>query len=275
MKLEMLFDNPEGKIFIIEGLPGIGKSTLLNNKYKSLNSLYHCECYREETTQPLDLFRQAVLLKSVLNSKIESFLQRHPYCKSSFESWLNRNSYSIGDYVFVAYTQIDCNNEPVKEFAATLKRYDLGDGRSSLEQYTYYHKMVWKNFIEKIYDPQKVYLSEGALFHNQLFDLIGFYKLSDLQLCEYYNELLAEIKDVDIRIIFIGANDTELLLHQTFQIRPNWYSQLENWLMYAPWAKEEKLQGEIGMISLYNRIQNAHLMLQKELGLDVKHLSRC
>lgn len=274
MRSNISFDDPLGKVIIIEGLPGIGKTTLLHEQYQLLRPQYPCRCYREETSQPLDLFRQAVLPKSLLNSQVELFLQKKPDCRTQLEQWLHHNSYMMGEYAIVAYTQGDVYNTPLYQFVSILKYYDLGDGKSSFEEYAYYHKLVWRNFAKKIYDPQKVYLSEGSLFHNQLFDLVGFYGLSDMQLCMYYKELLAEAEGINIRLVFIHANDPKSLLEQTCRLRVGWYTQLEQWLMYAPWAKERRLHGINGMLSLYNQIQRTHLMLQKELGLQVETLIR-
>lgn len=274
MKSKISFNDPLGKVIIIEGLPGIGKSTLLHDQYKLLHLSHRCACYQEETTQPLDLFRQAVLPKNCLADEVEKFISQHPNCRPALEQWLHHNAYTIGGYFIVAYTQVEGVSIPVRQFATQLKCYDVGDGRCSFEEYACYHKMVWRYFAENIYDPQTVYLSEGSLFHNQLFDLIGFYKLSDSQLCTYYKALLSQSEGIDIRLVFIRADNTASLLRQTCQKRPGWYNQLEQWLAYAPWAKENVLRGELGMQSLYNEIQRVHLLLQKELGLQVETITR-
>lgn len=274
MKSKISFDAPRGKVVIIEGLPGVGKSTLLHDLYKSLHQSYPCECYREETSQPLDLFRQAMLPTTCLSDKVEQFLKQCPKCRSSLEQWISLNSYVVGNYSIVAYTQINAVSTPIKQFATELKCYDVGEGRCPFEEYASYHKIVWRNFAKNIYSKQNMYLAEGALFHNQLFDLIGFYQLSDSQLCEYYKSLLSEVDGIDIKLVFIQAKDTTSLLHQTCQTRTEWFAKLEQWLAYAPWAKDRAIQGESGMLALYDQIQSTHLLLQNKLGLQVETFAR-
>jgi len=270
MKSKISYDNLIGKVVIFEGLPGAGKSTLLHDRCKSLSPSYPCECYREETLQPLDLFRQAVLSRGDLNHELVVFSRQHPECRSSLEEWLFRNSYKLDNLHIVAYTQTSNESNVIRKFAASLRRYDIGDGRSSLSDYAYYHKLVWTHFFENIYDPQTIYLSEGSLFHNQLFDLVGFYQLSNDNLCRYYEELLSEVNRHDIIIEFVGVDGIASLIEKTNYDRPGWCNQLNNWLHHSPWAQDRCMHGESGIVALYNKIQSTHILLQRALDLTVQ-----
>lgn len=258
-----------GRVIITEGLPGSGKSTLLHDLAKDLSRDFDCECFREETSQPLDLFRQAVVPSEVFDSAIGEFKRTAQTETTSLLRWIEKNSYFIGNLCIAAYTQVDGENAAIRRFAANLREYDLGDGRSSFEEYSYYHKLVWNNFAANIYDPQKVYISEGALLHNQLFDLIGFYNLNDEAIYRYYTDLLAEIDPDILQIEYIDVDSVDSLIKHTEASRPGWRQRLENWLRHAPWAQQRQYTGDAGIRKLYHRIQNVHAMFRERMGIRV------
>ena len=268
MIFEALSGDIEGKVIFVEGLPGSGKSTLLHDINEQLREVYSCECYKEETKQPLDLFRQAVLPACELEELL--FLNRteYPEQESATGVWLKEQSYMIEDTVIIAYTQRDdkCGNA-VKNLSKKLREYDIGDGRVSFEVYADYHKYVWRNFAKELHDCQRVYLSEGALFHNQLLDLVGFYELSDEEICSYYRSLISELGDIDILVEYIDVENIGKLIASTNQSRPGWQERLDRWLQHAPWAIQNHCRGEQGVKRLYEKIRCVHKMLMDELSI--------
>lgn len=265
----MLSDNVLGKIIIAEGLPGSGKSTWIERQFQELRRNNPCECYWEETSQPLDLFRQAVVPKQDMRRAINAFLQVSPVEGEDLLIWLDKHSYDLDEMMVVAYTRTVRDSAAIQRFAVGLRRYDLGDGRSTFEDYSRYHQRIWKRFAETVYDPHKVFLSEGALFHNQLFDLVGFYELTDQEICRYYRNMLKDFDTACLRIELMNVDDCDKLIMRTAAHRPGWQAQLDNWLRHAPWAIHGQYVGTEGVRVLYSRLQEIYRRLIDELGISV------
>ena len=269
MQSEKLLDNALGKIIIAEGLPGSGKSTWLCQKFQEMCRLCPCECYLEETSQPIDLFRQAIISKQDIYGAVDTFSQSFPEEKNNLLHWLQKNSYEFDEMMVVAYLQVANETEAVQLFAAGLRQYDIGDGRSTFDSYVTYHQVLWRRFASYVYDPNKVFLSEGSLFQNQLFDLIGFYELDDQAIFKYYKDLLMTFDARLLRIELIDVDDIDMLINHTLATRPGWMNLLNNWFLHAPWARHGHLNGIEGLKALYLRLQGIYRTIPHELGLCV------
>lgn len=97
---------------MVEGLPAAGKTTLARAMQQQFGSR-HCavEFFREETCQPVDLFRQAVFFPGEYAE-----LLRLPEAAPLAEM-LAQNTRRLGPYFVTAYLQL-----PFSENAAALRQ---------------------------------------------------------------------------------------------------------------------------------------------------------
>lgn len=255
-----------GRIVFFEGLPGAGKSTLLHDTCRAMGG--GCAVYREETSQPLDLFRQAVLPREALARAADAAAGADESARRELAAWLSRHSWTMGELAVVAYTRTGSAPEAAARLAAGLKRYDLGDGRVPFSVYERLHVRTWERFRTQVFDGETCYLSEGALFHNQLFDLIGFYRLTEGELLGYYERLLDALGPIELQVQYVDVDDVSHLIGRTEAQRPGWRGQTERWLAHAPWALERGCTGHEGLLALYETLRRTHRLLCRELRLE-------
>ena len=92
----------EKKLWLIEGIPGSGKSTAA----RKLGQTLHAQAYNEAELHPCDLAWHAVLSRA----ELDAFIARHP----DKERAICENSAVCGEQMLLAYAQLGLDGE---EFA--------------------------------------------------------------------------------------------------------------------------------------------------------------
>lgn len=257
---------------MVEGLPAAGKTTLAHAIQQQFDTR-HCtvEFFREETCQPVDLFRQAVFFPEEYAE-----LLRLPEAAQLTEM-LAQNTRRLGPYFVTAYLQL-----PLSEHAMALRQlfrnHDIGDGRVSFETYRYLHLLLWEQFAAEYGGMSSVIITEGAMLQNQLLDLVGFYELPEAALHRYFRELFDILRPLKPKLHYIYSKNVGTTLLHALQERGtnkgSWGYGFETWLAQAPYGKRRHLCGVSGMLSCCLTLQALSLSILERSGLDCEIIER-
>lgn len=271
-------------LHLVEGLPASGKSTTAKKLYEKYSSnQVKSKYYKEETSQPVDLFRQA-LLNTI---QYECFLLS---CKKicdeikviSYETIkknIIENSYKLEDIFVIAYTVLDCFSIlELKQLFYSLSKYDSGDGRIDFSMYQSLRLKVLNRFVQDVYSPDTVYITEGAFLHNQLLDIIGFYDLTDEEIIRYFGKQFEIIAQLHPIIYFIYPDDFEKLIKEELLERGcekgSWGAGFHNWIKYSNFGIKNNLSGVEGMNQLYEEMFRISNKIISELDIPVHYIKR-
>ena len=198
---------------MVEGLPAAGKTTLARAMQQQFGSRHSAvEFFREETCQPVDLFRQAVFFPEEYAE-----LLRLPETAPLTEM-IAQNTRRLGPYFVTAYLQL-----PFSETATALwqlfRSHDIGDGRASFETYRYLHLLLWEQFVAEYGSMSSIIITEGAMLQNQLLDLVGFYELPEATLFRYFRDLFDILRPLKPKLHYIYLKNIETTLLHALQER--------------------------------------------------------
>lgn len=271
------------RVFLVEGLPAAGKTTFSKKLHHHLTANgRNCLFFPEESSQPVDLFRQAVMTPDQYDCFIDR-CQKLSAMDGSFSyddvnEQLEKNLYRSFDRVVIAYTMLDTGSPIQDMLMRSLRQYDIGDGRTTFDQYRQYHLLLWKHFSDNYAQPETDYVLEGAYLHNQLFDLMGFYDLSEQELSGYFEKLLGCLSNFYIKIYYICTDNIEKLVEKSIVQRGTgngtWTDGFEKWLRRSPYGRRHKLGGRSGMVRTYNDLNTIASKILLNLPCDVEYIVR-
>ncbi|MBQ8166164.1 MAG: hypothetical protein IJZ96_03910, partial [Lachnospiraceae bacterium] len=157
------------KNIFVEGIQGSGKSTLVNNIYKSKPGLNIC---REGDYCPVDLAWCAYMSKEEYEAVLEKY--------SPIKDDIVKNTVKEQEHYIVSYTKIITD---IPGFHKDLENHEVYNGRKSWDELKCIILTRFRNFTET------GYLFECSFFQNIMEDLILFHMLSDDEIIEFYGEL--------------------------------------------------------------------------------------
>ena len=193
-------------IYFVESIPGGGKSYFSRRKYNNGKSktIY----YKEEYYNPIDLLRQAVISKSEYIQLLEDI---RGLCKSNelyqiVESNISKEITFLEDTVFLPFLHIDSKKQEVRDRLMKLYYREYDDGKVSRKKYCDILLKRLENFIVT-YDRDTDYIFEGALLHNPLFTIMGFYDMNKNEIIEFYDKVYKLLCLTEYEIDYIHVDD--------------------------------------------------------------------
>ncbi|OUQ83821.1 hypothetical protein [Flavonifractor sp. An10] len=260
------------RLCFVEGLPGSGKSTFAYSLQKQLlEANDDVVYYKEETSQPVDLFRQAIIPQRVF----EELLMK---VSIKTAQSMKANSYLLYENVIVAYTKVMYKTLELQTVLPQLCKYDIGDGRVSFDIYKEHHFLLWESFVQTYGLTHRVYIAEGAILHNQLLDILGFYDISVEEILTYFNTLASIIRPLSCRTYLLLPDDIEKLITITIQERgmePNsWGAGFTKWMSLSPYCKKNNLSGVNGMVKIYKQMEVLSKQILDYIGCDYEVVIR-
>lgn len=260
------------KLYFVEGLPGAGKSTfayrLQRQLYSTIDNVVY---YKEETSQPVCLFRQAIIPK-------QSYESLSKLISDETAQSMELNSYLLEKNVVVAYTKVQYSELERKTIFPQLRAYDIGDGRVPFDTYKKLHFQVWSAFVRNYGSRSQAYITEGAFLHNQLLDILGFYDVCTNEILTYYKMLTDIIRPLPYKTYLLLSDDIEKLVRITLQergIEPNsWGAGFFKWMNLSPYCKKNNLNGISGMVDIYEKLETLSIQILDYIGGDYEVIIR-
>lgn len=218
-------------IYFVEGIPGGGKSTFSRQLFVQLdNSMY----YKEEYNNPIDLLRQAVLAENEYNAllrHLESICAKDEYaCISQYaDSSVTR----LNGMAFFPFVHAPTQSKAARQVLDALFYKEVDDGMASQAVYRDILKSRIKKFV-LTQNRNTDYIFEGALFHNPLYTLLGFYSNTRGDIIDFYREIHDILRDTDYTVLLLSPKDIPGVVQKTVAARRkctdfNWLDGFNRW----------------------------------------------
>lgn len=239
------------KIVFVEGIQGMGKSTLINSIYTALPEFHIC---REGDYSPIDLAWCTWMSKE----EYEAVLKRY----ESIRDEIIKNTVKEQEHHIVSYTKILTD---IPNFHKDLETYEVYNGRKTLRELKEIIFSRFKNFSEN------GYLFEGSFFQNIIEDLILFHLLSDDEIVEFYRELYSIIEHEQFLLLYLYSDKLEENIKVIKMERCDnlgnemWYPLMLEYLIHSPYGKKYGYSTFEDMIAHFRHRQQLELRIIKEV----------
>lgn len=240
-------------LLFVEGIPGSGKTTQaakLADRYSRQG--FDVVCCREHSPRnPLDLTRKAVLDDRSYKSIVGSVISQLKDSKAShedlmaFERQLGFATMEFSDWHIVSYLHLDLPECIGSDSLQNLRSYEVCDGRATAKEYESLIQALFRSFSKKCLSDA-IYIFDGTLMQNILFELLGQHMYSLTELKRFYLELLSPFEGMDVRVHFIEVKNVPERFKDVTDHRKNehWAQRIDNWYQNTSWSNARSAIGD-------------------------------
>lgn len=237
--------------FYVEGIQGMGKSTLVNCIYRETPALHVC---REGDYSPIDLAWCTWMTKE----EYETVLEKYAEIRDEIEKYTVEEN---GHFV-IAYTKIITD---IPNFHKDLESYEIYNGRKAFPE--------WKEIVFTRFEnfTGTGYLFECAFFQNIMEDLILFHEFSDEEIVAFYRELFDRVDKENFHLFYLYSENIEEILQVVKKERSDnagsemWYPLMMNYLKDSPYGKKHGYEGFDDMVAHFKHRQMLELRVIEEV----------
>lgn len=239
-------------IYFVEGIPAGGKSFYARKLQEKLLSKKEVTYFKEEYKNPIDLLRQAFLTKEeyeVLLQKLRNTCTEDEY--ELLFTDIQESLTTVDDMICIPFMHIKSQNEAQRECLDSLYEKELDDGKCI---YTDYCDVIVKRiqlFLQEAKE-EKDYIFEGALLHNPLFSLLGFYDISDTEIIQFYKRINEILSTTEYEFHIVCCDSIDGAINHAVEVRKTdnafgWENGFEQWFRQSRNYQEHT--GREGIIS--------------------------
>lgn len=267
------------KIYFIEGIPGAGKSSLMNTFSDNQFAVLH---YEHNINTLIDVTRKAFLTKEQYDDFIKNIT---PLCIQIYGSddflyginKIKKNTCSWRNYKIVALESLGFSNQLLNNMVSQLSNYEITFKRIELEKYVHLLIELFDSYFSSKSFNQ-IHVFEGALLQNILLDLIAAYELDDFQIIEIYKRLIPmDLKKMMV-VQIIKVDDISNVINRAAKERnkntPLWIDSFINYVEQSPYGKTHHLSGMEGVVLFCEKLQNTMLKICREDLFDFIIINR-
>lgn len=241
------------KNIFIEGIQGMGKSTLLNSISASITKLHIC---REGDYSPVDLAWCTWMSKEEYDKILKKY--------KPLQNEIIKNTVKEHGHYIVSYTKIITD---FPNFHKDLEKYEIYNGRKTLQEFNDIILSRYKAF------SNTSYLFECSFFQNIMENLILFYELDDSEIIDFYHKLYHTINKDAFLMLYLYS-DTEQLEENIRIIKQErcdnagnelWYPLMMEFLIHSPYGKKHGYHSFEDMIMHFRHRQQLELRIMEEI----------
>lgn len=235
----------------IEGLPGTGKSTLLN---RLAGGWAGWHAYREGDLSPVELAWCSYLTEA----EWKGILHKYP---AFGEEIRDRTKIEESHYI-VAYTQILAEN---RAFYQEMEQHEIYNGRVDFQTF---HDVVMKRYRQFSGENS---LFECSFFQNSIESMMLFYQMEENDILAFYGEAYGILKERGFGLIYLdSAQIRDNLLHIKKERSDEdgnemWYPLMLNYLKDSPYGKDHGYGGLEDVISHFERRRKLEMRILREI----------
>ena len=256
------------KIYLIEGLPGSGKTTFarrLNDFLINENVLV--KKYNEGDLHPVDLAWTAIFD----DISFITLKNKYPELVSQFKDYLKK----IDDLYYLAYTniKIDVNTKDFYDYCERCEIYKTRD----IEYFFSTHLRLWQEFLSEDLEDDYVYIFECIFLQNHINELILKYGLNEEEIIAYFKKFSKVFSGFDVNLIYINQNNPSKILQRiTEERRTNNKELYRDWIDHVIEYVEQKNISGISKYKGYSGVESFFLDRKKleERVLDRINLNK-
>lgn len=240
-----------GRNIFIEGLPGTGKSTLLNCLAREWSE---SQPFREGDLSPVELAWCSCLTRN----EWKSMIYKYP----DFKKEIRAKTKQEDDRYIVAYTQILAEDG---NFYQDMERYEIYNGRV---EFQVFHDIIMKRYRAF---SGKDCLFECSFFQNAIESMMLFYQLPEDAIFAFYEEAYGILKGKGFGLVYL---DSEEILGNLLYIKKErsdeegnemWYPLMLNYLKESPYGKAHGYEGVEDVVEHFTRRRYLELKIIREV----------
>lgn len=242
------------KNIFIEGIQGMGKSTLSSHLAKKLEGY---QVYHEGDISPVELAWCSYMTKEQLDANIKKY--------PDFEEEINQKTKQEDEYYITAYTRILTEQ---RSFYEDMEAHEIYNGRVGFE---FFHDVIMKRY-QKFAEEGCVF--ECSFFQNSIETMMLYYQLSEEEIVSFYKEAYALLKDKGFLMLYL---DSEHIKENILQIKKErsdehgnemWYPLMMKYLQESPYGKEHAFEGIDDLVAHLERRRNIERRVIDEVLKD-------
>jgi len=191
------------KLIFVEGVSGVGKSTLTRKLFDELNEKgYSTICYIEGDFQnPIDFYSTAYFNQVQYDNLLMEYHQ--------LTSEIRQNTVYVDDIRLIRYydRELPLYTKPLLNI---LRQHDFLFSPAdyiSISEYARVYKSVWKQFAREIGDKYEYMIFDGSLFHHPINDMIRNYNATIHQIAQHLNTLIRIVNLLNPRLIYLSSDN--------------------------------------------------------------------
>lgn len=271
------------RLYLIEGIPGAGKTTLASAECERLEKEgRRVFVFPEGSSHPADMAWQALLTREEYEEFVASCRRTHERINSgepfsSVKAAINARLRVEGESYILAYTSIAFPSGEYWENCADMPKHELGDARVPLERFKAIHLERWSRFAQNA-RQDAAYIFDCAFLQNHVFELMGFYEKDWGFILDYLRELIGTVAALEPEIVYIKVNDVRRAVEQTAAERVSdkgsWIDGMCEWVAGTPYGKSHALSGREGVCRFLEERESIDLYCLERLGLPVRYVER-
>lgn len=244
----------KNQLILIEGIPGVGKSTMAKKIKEYLDKKnIKSKLYLEgDFDHPADYECVAYFDEDQYNELLETFAVDEKMI-SDYVEIINT------DY-FVKYGMIHENKifDQNEAFLRTLVSKDVYS--LPAEKFIQVTKNRWKKFVSATENDPYIYIFECCFLQNSLTTLMAYHNHPKYLVKEHIENLSRIVKPLNPMMIFLGPKNIKDNFEFIKQKRSKeWYNFVEDYVTNQAYGKEKALKGYEGLITFYDHLHKLAL----------------
>lgn len=244
------------KLFIIEGIPGSGKTTfarMLGERLTAMNQEVHL--YVEGDLHPADMAWCACLTQE----EYDTVCNQYPEHREDFE----RNKTIWNDYVILAYIKVPSMSG---ELFSYFESKELYDDRVNMELFCGIHQSRWERFGK---EATGIQIFECALLQNAVNEMLLFRGAEEEAITKYIIKLIDAVKNLNPVILYLDV-DVNTAIERAARERVDgdgnrvWENRVAEYIENSPYGKKNGLKAIAGLYQYFReRKQLEERILEK------------
>lgn len=229
------------KVFIIEGLPGSGKSMFskrLEQYFK--NEKKTVKRYSEGDLHPIDLAWCSVTDKQTFDNLCDEFHE--------VKNQIIKHTKQVGNQYITPYTKIDLTKN-TKHLDEVFRQYEIYR-TNELDVFKQTHLDLWRQFA-KAHDADTIYIFECVFLQNHINELLLNMDVHQDAITPYFQDLIQALSPIKPTIFYVNQQDiADRLAFITEQRKTNdkalYNDWIDNVLTYMKNTKHGKSHNYLG-----------------------------
>ena len=209
-KICILRDGIVMKLLLIEGISGVGKSTMTPKICKKLCEMgFSVNCYVEgDISNPIDFYCTAYFKQD----DYAKLLVKYPIYSEDIEN----NTVIAGNIRLIRYrnNNVALFPEPLLSLLRKHEFFYKTDNPVPLSEYSRVYKTVWAQLAKNANIRYDFMLFDGSLLHHPINDLIQNYNASYDEIVCHINSLLESVDLCNPQIIYFSSENVAERLHK-------------------------------------------------------------
>ena len=191
------------KIVFIEGISGVGKTTLTKKLYDELVSReISVDCYLEfDFMNPIDFYCAAYFDKNGYVDLLKAY--------SGFSKDISKNTIVADDIMLVRYYNKETPLFP-EPLLGLLREHEFCWNPIRLvpiSEYTRVYKSVWEQFALKTNNQFDCVFFDGSLLHHPINDMMRNYSASCDQIVSHISILLETVRELNPQVFYLSSDN--------------------------------------------------------------------